>query len=383
MRKLTLTEAIQRLTEASANRYTFELKEYKNQKQKVKCKCNKCGNEWEAAYNSLVNKKGCAKCAGNLKLTYIEAQNRLSQVAESKYTFEMVEYCGMDTKIKCKCNKCNAEWEAIFEKLTLKKTGCPYCSKTRKLTLTEAIQRLTEASANRYTFELKEYTNAHQKVKCKCNKCGYEWETSYNSLVNHKSGCAICNYAIKTDYDRAYRSLAIMAKGRYTFELKEYTNAHQKVKCKCNKCGNEWEATYNNLVSKGYGCVNRCYIPYSYISQPEVEIVEYLRDTYPQLEVQQSIYYLIKSVTGKSMEIDIYIPKLKLAFEYNGTYWHSDEVIQKRTKGIFTNAKDYHNYKTAECDKIGVKLIHLFESDFNIKQVTEAVNDKLNECGLQ
>lgn len=46
----------------------------------------------------------------------------------------------------------------------------------------------------------------------------------------------------------------------------------------------------------------------------------------------------------KPAELDIYVPSKKLAIEYDGMYWHSDE---------FKDAT-YHVKKTDECEKSGI-----------------------------
>jgi len=51
-----------------------------------------------------------------------------------------------------------------------------------------------------------------------------------------------------------------------------------------------------------------------------------------------------------SKELDIYLPDLKLAFEYNGVYWHSD---------IYKDRK-YHLNKTEECELNDIQLIHIW-----------------------
>ena len=51
-------------------------------------------------------------------------------------------------------------------------------------------------------------------------------------------------------------------------------------------------------------------------------------------------------------ELDIYVPDYKLAFEYDGIYWHSN---------IDPN---YHVNKTNLCEKNGIKLFHIFENEW-------------------
>lgn len=56
-------------------------------------------------------------------------------------------------------------------------------------------------------------------------------------------------------------------------------------------------------------------------------------------------------------EIDIYLPQLKLGFEFNGLWWHSE--INKNS--------NYHLNKTELGDKLGIKLIHIYEDDWLLK----------------
>lgn len=57
-------------------------------------------------------------------------------------------------------------------------------------------------------------------------------------------------------------------------------------------------------------------------------------------------------------ELDIYIPKMKLAIEYNGLYWHDENHVDK----------NYHLAKTNMCNKKGIDLIHVFEDDWLYKK---------------
>lgn len=57
-------------------------------------------------------------------------------------------------------------------------------------------------------------------------------------------------------------------------------------------------------------------------------------------------------------ELDIYIPELKLAIEFNGDYWHS--TIHKDAL--------YHYEKTRACEEKGIRLIHVFEWEWLRKQ---------------
>ena len=66
-------------------------------------------------------------------------------------------------------------------------------------------------------------------------------------------------------------------------------------------------------------------------------------------------------------ELDFYFPKLKIAIELNGNYWHSELSGNK--------SKNYHLNKTIECENLGIQLIHIFEDEWMFKK--EIVKNRL------
>ena len=65
-------------------------------------------------------------------------------------------------------------------------------------------------------------------------------------------------------------------------------------------------------------------------------------------------------------EVDILIPEIKLAIEFNGIWSHS---LENRTK------LNYHLNKTLACEKIGYRLIHIWENDWDNNH--SEIKDKL------
>jgi hypothetical protein len=84
-------------------------------------------------------------------------------------------------------------------------------------------------------------------------------------------------------------------------------------------------------------------------SHAENEIYEYIKKIYKGFVIQGDR----KVLHGK--ELDIYIPEKKLAIEYNGSYWHS--TIYKD--------KYYHQQKTIACARQGIRLISIYEYEWN------------------
>ena len=60
----------------------------------------------------------------------------------------------------------------------------------------------------------------------------------------------------------------------------------------------------------------------------------------------------------KHYELDFYIKEYNLAIEFDGLYWHSEERKEK----------DYHLKKTMACEEQNIRLIHIFEDEWNFKK---------------
>lgn len=82
-------------------------------------------------------------------------------------------------------------------------------------------------------------------------------------------------------------------------------------------------------------------------SSYELEISSHLQKK--DIDIKQN-----DKLTLNGLELDIYIPEKKLAIEFNGDYWHSVEK-----KSI-----DYHLNKTNLCESKGIRLIHIWESEW-------------------
>jgi len=151
----------------------------------------------------------------------------------------------------------------------------------------------------------------------------------------------------------------------------EYHNPNSVIKLKCLKCGNIYENKCYN-IQLGYGKCQRCYPRNLPISKGESELYNAIKSILPNEEILSSYTDLIKSEKNRKLELDIYIPSKKIAIEYNGLYWHSELSLD--------NPVTYHIYKTLECSKKDVRLIHIFEDEWKYKNeiVLNSIKSILN-----
>jgi hypothetical protein len=112
-----------------------------------------------------------------------------------------------------------------------------------------------------------------------------------------------------------------------------------------HNCG----TSYRSDVMSGY--ITRCPLcKIEYRSEGETKLAEFIGEHTNTILNSRDLI--------PPYEIDIYCPDLKLAFEFNGVYWHSDEY----------KSKNYHLKKMLRCQKQGIKLIQIFEDDWSLHQ---------------
>ncbi len=106
--------------------------------------------------------------------------------------------------------------------------------------------------------------------------------------------------------------------------------------------------TYHNRIRGYLPLCTICYPIGENVSIKEIELLKFV----------ESIYHdnVIKSYRD-GLEIDIYLPDLKIGFEFNGLYWHSSQY-----KG-----KNYHIDKTKYFADRGIRIIHIWEDDWSLK----------------
>ena len=125
---------------------------------------------------------------------------------------------------------------------------------------------------------------------------------------------------------------------------------------KCNECGETFSFYYNNGVIP---VCRHCH-PKKFGAQQN-ELLEYIKSIYSGEILTNS-----RSIISP-LELDIYIPELKLAIEYNGNYWHSSEQKDK----------SYHLRKTEMCEAKGISLIHIFEYEWNNIELRNIIKQRL------
>lgn len=140
----------------------------------------------------------------------------------------------------------------------------------------------------------------------------------------------------------------------YVDRISNVNNTDNIIRLKCLDCNNEFDINRQYLVNRLNIKNNICLICNPILSgksNMELELLNFIQENY-----KNEILTNVKSIING--ELDIYIPDLNLAFEFNGLYWHS-EIHKDRL---------YHYNKTKECLEKRIQLIHVWEDDWIYKQ---------------
>jgi hypothetical protein len=148
---------------------------------------------------------------------------------------------------------------------------------------------------------------------------------------------------------------------RYT--LNDSSTREYDIKCsKCNDSFTIQRQLYRNRLKNDEEICLICNPISKNTSIAEKEILDYIKSIYKGIVLENN------RINNK--EIDIYLPELKLGFEYNGLYWHSE----------LNKDKNYHLDKTEFFNNIGINLIQIWEDEWTSKKdiVKSMINNKLS-----
>ena len=267
--------------------------------------------------------------------------------------------CRSIYKANWKCSICGNEWEAIIRnRVDSKYQLCPTCTaiKRSETRHEQALQKqggitepllIKEWDYNANRLPPSEYTRgSNVSVNWICSSCGYHFKAKIANRTMLKRGCPCC----------ANKTVLV--------GVNDLTTTHPKI-------AKEWHPEKNcslqpTMVTYGSGKKVWWLCPEGHEYQATVlhrtsgtncPICNSGRQT---SFAEQAIFFYIKKIYSDAvsrytapflgrMELDIFIPSIKLAIEYDGEAWHKTE---KRSREI---------RKYSICQKNGIRLIRLME----------------------
>jgi hypothetical protein len=154
----------------------------------------------------------------------------------------------------------------------------------------------------------------------------------------------------------------MLQKEGYTLLSDEYINGMTKIEIRCPE-NHVYNVRWNNF-QQGKRCPE-CKPKYS---KDEKAIVNYLKTTYNYNIVENDRTIIVNPLTNKMLELDIYIPELNKAIEYNGIHWHSSKYVK---------FKD--NQKIIQCKSKNISLLIIKDSNWKINKDFSIIDHFIND----
>lgn len=258
---------------------------------KVYWRCPDCGNETYTAIANKIHKhpdglyyvSGCNKCFGKRNEKQANANIGSCSIAENENLMRFWDYnankdidpaaLGVYSKrtVSWKCPKCGYSWRSSIHNLRRFKGECPSCSK-HCVSENEYLMKLWDWDSNKELDPTTLNVYSRQAVSWKCQKCGYTWTSSINSLRNSKGECPCCDLhrVVVLGVNDVF-SRVPDAKEYYDFEknadidiAKIGVSSRRKAWWKCPVCGDEEFASFSSKIKKHdgvyhFGACKKCY----------------------------------------------------------------------------------------------------------------------------
>lgn len=346
-----------------------------------------CDHEWVATINNRVaNSQGCAVCS-NRQAT--ENYSLLSEYPLIAKEWDFTKNKTSDlSKISVSYGKkvwwvCPLQhsYDMAVSHRTLRGFGCLVCSGKRVVpgfndlaTINPAIASQWDTAKNNGLLASEFTAGSSKRFWWLCDK-QHSWEASIKTRSNGFK-CTVCSnhtvmLGVNSIADTHPELLEAWDYEKNTVTPQELSyGSGIQVWWLCEK-NHSFLAKPNTLTTatkKTVGC-RRC--SSSGTSKKEKDLASYISSLLPGVEIITSTKKIISP-----LELDIYVPSLNVAFEFNGLYWHSEA----QGKG-----SDYHRGKWLACKEQGIQLIQVWEDDWDLREdvVKRMIAHKLGVSSIE
>ena len=358
--KKTTEDFILEATKLHDGKYNYNKTVYCGAKEKVIITCPIHGDFSQYPTNHL-RPCGCPGCTGEAirKGRGFGVDGNFDIAAAKlrhgdKYDYSAVVFGGNKVKVSIGCPEHGVFLQTPEKHLA--GNGCPQCAverlaDERRLTTEQFIKLATVKHDGKYTYEKSEYTGGRDVLTVTCPEHGDFEQKASNHLAG--KGCKKCA-DIRTGASQFVGKDGFVTHARsvhgdkYNYDKVEYISAMETVIITCPEHGDFKQRPNNHTQGQ---CCPKCSATFG-PSRAETELFEFIKALAPDA-VQSD-----RTILG-GKELDILVPSKQLAFEFNGLYWHSEAT---------GTPLRYHQDKSDQASKAGVRLIHIFEDEWRDKR---------------
>jgi len=349
MKKIVLSEFIERSNDIHNNKYDYSLVYFTNNDSIVCIICPTHGIFKQRVGSHLIG-NSCKKCKNDNRRTsvlkFVESSNTIHN---NKYDYSMVCYSTTHNKVKIICEK-----HGVFEKSPknhLRGQGCPLC---KKITTDNFIEICKNKHKNKYDYSQSIYKGSHSKIKIICKEHGLFEQTASQHLRGF--GCFKCSLKNRKRSTIEFIDYSNMVhNNKYDYSITKYESSKLKLEIICPKHGIFKQIANDHI--RGFGCKS-CGSEIS-ISKLETEWLDSL-----SIKNEHRQYKIGKYI------VDGYDPLTNTIYEFNGDFWHGNpNIYNPNNINPLTNSTFGYLYKkTLNKEKNlinkGYNIVSIWESEY-------------------
>lgn len=263
-------------------------------------------------------------------------------------------YINAKTKIQLKCT--NGHTREITPSNLISRGNGAQCNECKGIRIgKKSTEVFTKEVLSKYPeiLVLSEYLGAKIPITVGCN-CGNTWEVLPTNLLSRTSDavCSNCNPRSspnKLSLEEVNKRLQV----HYPYlTVTEYRTSALHSTVLDSRCGKSAEALTGNLIrGLPYKCIH-CEPHLVGTSSMEQNLIRFIKDNYSGWIIESD-----KVMIGPK-HLDIILPDLGLAIEFDGMYYHGENSVPKT----------YHLDKTKAVEEYEYQLIHIYDEEWIYKR---------------
>lgn len=288
-----------------------------------------------------------------------------------KYDYSLVEYKGVKTSIKIKCDKGH-----VFEQTPndhLNGHGCKVCSGWGQLKFNdgEFILRAKEIHGDFYDYSKFEYKGHDINSTIICPKHG-EFKQSPKTHIVNKGGCSKCGYESSSKKRTSKIEDFIIRANKihnsyYIYDNTIFKNYTTPIIISCPKHG-EFTIMPKDHIHGKQGC------KYCNVSKGENQIRRFLTENHIIFFHEYSFDGLVNPQTGYKLYYDFYVPEFNMVIEFDGQQ-HFKSFPRFGGDEAFNYIKFKDEFKNKYCVENNIKLLRINHTQIN--QIENILKEKL------
>ncbi len=315
---------------------------YINSTTLIEIICEAHGSFWQTPYNHA-NGSGCRTCAGLAPVTLEEFIERARAVHGDRYDYSKVVFSRYSDAVEIVCKDHGAFWQVA--KSHAAGSQCPDCAGVGRITEAKLIAKGQSVHGDRYDYSRARIVNGSTPVEIICPDHGVFLQRPAEHGLG--AGCPVCAGKAPITAEVFIDRAKVAHGDRYQYDQMVFSKYKENVEIICEAHGSFWQTPYNH--ANGSGCP-ACAREQT-TSKGENELAQWVAGL--GLQVSRND----RAALG-SMEIDIFLPDLKIGIEYNGAYWHSDGKLPHPR---------IHEVKASKARDAGIRLITIWDFDWETR----------------